>query len=89
MAEALGQSNMTQVIDMSSNDDNIYTPSYAIYDHGTLARVLLFNYVTDPSGASDLNIELNFEGPRVGLSSVQVKYVYRASHFYTLSTTFV
>ena len=41
MAEAMGQSNTTRVIDMGSNDDNIYTPAYAIYEHGTLARALL------------------------------------------------
>jgi hypothetical protein len=34
------------------NDNNIYTPGYAIYDGGVLARLALFNYVTDPSGAS-------------------------------------
>jgi hypothetical protein len=75
MAEALGRSNTTQVLDMGSNDHNIFTPAYAIYEHGTLARVLLFNYVTDPSGASDLNINLNFAGTQVGASGVRVKYV--------------
>lgn len=31
----------------------MYTPGYAIYEDGLLARVALFNYITDPSGASD------------------------------------
>jgi len=75
MAEAMGQSNATRVIDMGANDHNIYTPAYAIYEHGTLARILLFNYVTDPSGDSDLDITLNLGGLRMGTSGVQVKYL--------------
>jgi len=75
MAEAMGQTNATRVIDMGANDHNIYTPVYAIYEHGTLARILLFNYVTDPSGDSDLDIALNFRGSRVETSGVQVKYL--------------
>ena len=72
MAEALGQSNTTQIYDLGANNNNIYSPGYAIYEHGKINRVLLFNYVTDGTGASDLNVDLNFAGTGVG-SSVQVK----------------
>ncbi len=72
MAEALGQSNTTQVFDLGANNNNIYTPAYSIYEQGTLKRVLLFNYVTNENGTSDLSVDLNFTGTQVG-SSVQVK----------------
>jgi len=81
MAEAIGPSNATQVLDLLPNNANIFTPAYAIYDGGNLARVLLFNYVTDSSGASDLNVQLNLNGVggSGGLSQVQVKYLKAAS----------
>jgi len=72
MAEALGPSNATQVIDLTANGNNIYSPAYAIYEHGTLVRVMLFNYVTDSSGTSDLSVSLNLAGTQVA-GSVQVK----------------
>ena len=76
MAEALGPSNTTQVVDLLPNNANIYTPAYSIYEGGTLARILLFNYVSDPSGASDLTVQLNLSG--AGPTQVKVKYL-RAS----------
>lgn len=77
MAEALGSSNASQVLDLLPNNANVFTPAYAIYDRGNLARILLFNYVTDPSGASDLTVQLNLGG--VGPSQVQVKYLQASS----------
>ena len=77
MAEALGSSNASQVLDLLPNNANVFTPAYAIYDKGNLARILLFNYVTDPSGASDLTVQLNLGG--VGPSQVQVKYLQASS----------
>ena len=81
MAEALGASNTAQVLDLFPNNANIYTPAYAIYQGDNLERVLLFNYVTDSSGASDLSVQLvlNGVGGSSGLSSVQVKYLQAAS----------
>jgi hypothetical protein len=81
MAEALGPSNTTQIVDLLPNPTNMYTPAYSIYERGTLARILLFNYVTDPSGASDLTVQLNLSGGpggSPGPTKVQVKYL-RAS----------
>lgn len=81
MAEALGSSNASQILDLLPNNANIYTPAYAIYDKGNLARILLFNYVTDPSGASDLTVQLNLNGigGSAGPSQVQVKYLQASS----------
>lgn len=82
MAEALGSSNASQILDLLPNNQNIYTPAYAIYDRGNLARVLLFNYVSDPTGASDLTVQLDLTGvggSSAGVSTVQVKYLQASS----------
>ncbi|CAK5268206.1 unnamed protein product [Mycena citricolor] len=57
-AEVFGKSNQSQIIDLQMNNENIFTPGYAIYENGTLARVALFNFITDPSGASDYSVAL-------------------------------
>ena len=74
MAEAVGPSNATQIVDLLPNNGNMHTPAYSIYEGGTLVRILFFNYVTDPSGASDL-IQLNLSGAggSPGPTQVQVK----------------
>lgn len=52
-----------------------YTPAYAIYEGDTLARAVLFNYVSDATGANDVVAVLKgFTVP----ASVSVKYL-RAS----------
>ena len=53
MAETIGSSNKSQIVDLDANNGNEFTPAYAVYEDGTPVRVALFNYVTDPSGASD------------------------------------
>jgi hypothetical protein len=72
MAEAIGPSNNTQVIDLSANNNNVFSPAYAIYESGNLMRVLLFNFVTDSSGASNLSVDLTLSGGQ-NPSQVQVK----------------
>jgi len=83
MAEAIGPSNTTQVLDLQVNGNNEFTPGYAIYENGDPARVALFNYVTDPSGASDVTAVISVAQPNGGgsstPSSVQVKYLSAAS----------
>lgn len=59
VAETFGKSGKAQIVDVQANSGNIYTPGYAIYESGTLAKVALFNYVTDPSGASDYTVTLS------------------------------
>jgi hypothetical protein len=40
MAEILGRSNQSQVIDLGVNDGELSTPGYAIYENGTPMRSL-------------------------------------------------
>ncbi|KAH9834480.1 glycoside hydrolase family 79 protein [Rhodofomes roseus] len=78
IAEALGpiSSSSTsnfQVIDLGANGGNEYTPGYAVYEGGTLARAVFINFMTDPSGANDLQVNLQVEE---GVpANVQVKYL--------------
>ncbi|KAL0952547.1 hypothetical protein HGRIS_006805 [Hohenbuehelia grisea] len=79
VAESLGPSNKSQVLDLNANGGNIFTPAYAIYENGNPARVALFNYVTDPSGASDITAQIAIGGsginqPNGSPASVKVKY---------------
>lgn len=62
MAEALGNTNTSRIIDLWPNAGNMYTPGYAIYERDVLARVALFNYITDQSGASTYTASLSVGG---------------------------
>lgn len=72
VAETFGRSGKAQIIDLQANGNNMFTPGYAVYDGGSLARVALFNYMTDPTGASDYMATISVNGGSVP-SSVQVK----------------
>ncbi|KAL1739670.1 glycoside hydrolase family 79 protein [Schizophyllum fasciatum] len=72
LSEALGPSGTAQVLDLQGNGGNIHTPQYAVYEHGALARVALFNYVTDGSGANDYTATVRADGLP---GSVRVKYL--------------
>ncbi|KAJ6595642.1 hypothetical protein DFH09DRAFT_144191 [Mycena vulgaris] len=72
-SEVFGKTNTSQIIDLLGNDANIYTPQYAIYENGAIARVALFNYITDATGKSDYTATITVSGGTVP-SSVQVKY---------------
>ncbi|KAK0445633.1 glycoside hydrolase family 79 protein [Desarmillaria tabescens] len=73
IAEALGSSESgSQIADLNANDGNIYTPAYAIYESGNPVRVALFNYITDPSGASNYTASI-YAGENV--QQVRVKYL--------------
>ncbi|KAG6901005.1 hypothetical protein C0995_002575 [Termitomyces sp. Mi166 len=79
-AESIGPSNSTQVLDLGANSGNVYTPAYAFYENGDPVRVGIINYVTDPTGASDLQVQIAIGGSGIGQSnqspaSVKVKYV--------------
>ncbi len=52
---------------------NIYTPAYAIYENGVSMRVALFNYITDPSGASQYTVSISVKDGAVP-GEVKVKY---------------
>ncbi|KAI0920662.1 hypothetical protein AcV5_010342 [Taiwanofungus camphoratus] len=78
VAEALGSSNTSRILDLNANGANIYTPAYAIYEQGTIARVALFNYITDPSGASTYTATISVSDTNeqnVTPPQVRVKYL--------------
>lgn len=72
VAEALGPSNTSQVVDLAANNNNTFTPAYGIWEHGQLSRVLLINFVSDNSSASDLSVSLTTDGNGLP-GSVKVK----------------
>lgn len=57
------------MVDLNANGGNIYTPAYAIYEQGAIARVALFNYVTDPSGGSTYTASIAIGGGTTGQPS--------------------
>ncbi|KAF8332661.1 uncharacterized protein EI90DRAFT_2917640 [Cantharellus anzutake] len=78
VAEALGPSNQSQVIDLTLNSNNVFTPGYAIYENGNPTKVVLINYLADPSGASDLTVTVAIGGgtsgqPAANPSTVSVR----------------
>jgi hypothetical protein len=77
MAEALGPSNASRIVDLTQNE---LTPIYAIYENGAPTKLALFNFVTDPSGANDYTVTFGIGGGQTGQpgstpGSVKVKYV--------------
>ncbi|THG94793.1 hypothetical protein EW026_g6744, partial [Hermanssonia centrifuga] len=74
VAETLGKSNTSQILDIQANGNNMYTPGYAVYDGGNLDRVALFNYMTDPSGANDYTASISVTGGDTP-AQVSVKYL--------------
>jgi hypothetical protein len=84
MAEVIGSSNLSQVVDLYANNANIYTPAYGIYEGSQVVRVVLFNYVTDSSGANDYTATISIGGGQTGQAngtpaSVKVKYLAASS----------
>ena len=76
MAEAMGPSNDTQVLDLAANNGSNYTPAYAFYEGGNPVRLALFNFNSDPSGASTATANVtinNADGSSATPSQVQVK----------------
>ena len=66
VAEALGTSNASRVKDLFPNNGSDLTPAYSIYENGNLARMVLINFMTDPSGARDYVATLNVGGDQFG-----------------------
>ena len=59
---------------MHANGNNEFTPGYAIYENGNLARVALFNYITDPTGASSYTASISLAGGTVP-AQISIKYL--------------
>ncbi|KAI0791079.1 glycoside hydrolase family 79 protein [Abortiporus biennis] len=84
VAEALGTSNQSRVVDLQMNSGNQYTPGYAIYENGNVARMVFINYMTDPTGASTYTATVSVGGQNFGESNavpeeVTVKYLLASS----------
>ncbi|KAF8155025.1 hypothetical protein K438DRAFT_1987252 [Mycena galopus ATCC 62051] len=56
-----------------------FTPTYGIYENGNPVRVALFNYITDPSGTSDVTAVISVDGGTTTPQQVHVKYLRAAS----------
>ncbi|KAJ7034447.1 hypothetical protein C8F04DRAFT_1101881 [Mycena alexandri] len=78
MAEAIGPSNTTQVLNYGVDNLSSFTPIYGIYENGTPVRVAIVNYLDDPSGTSDVHAVIAIAGGTIP-SSVQVKYLAASS----------
>ncbi|KAI0311515.1 hypothetical protein OF83DRAFT_1177484 [Amylostereum chailletii] len=77
MAEALGPSNRSQLMDLGMNAGNMFTPGYAVYEDGVPTKALMINFVTDASNASTYTATLTLPGGTP--ASVRVKYLSAAS----------
>jgi len=77
-SEVFGPSNTSQIVDLDANGGNVFTPGYAVYDKGVPKKIALFNYITDPTGASTYTASITVTGGTVP-SSVQVKYLQASS----------
>ncbi|KAI0772363.1 glycoside hydrolase family 79 protein [Trametes elegans] len=80
VAETLGGSNHSQIVDLWPNSGSLFTPGYGIYEDGKLARLALFNYMTDPSGANDYTATIAVGGGETGQpngtpAQIKVKYL--------------
>ena len=66
VAETLGSSNNSRIIDLWQNSGNLYTPGYAIYENEKLARLAFINFMTDPTGANDYTVTISVGGGQSG-----------------------
>jgi hypothetical protein len=73
VAEALGATNTSQVMDLQANNNNMLSPAYGIWENGNLARVVLINFVSDSTGASDISVDLSLAIGAQLPGQVQVK----------------
>ncbi len=74
VAEALGSSNVSQIVDLNADNGNIFAPAYAVYEKGAPTRLVLFNYVDDNTGASTYQATINMNGSSLLSNTVQVRY---------------
>ncbi|KAJ7166857.1 hypothetical protein C8R46DRAFT_1271897 [Mycena filopes] len=78
MAEAIGPSNQTQVLNYGIDNLSSFTPIYGIYENGTPVRVAIVNYLDDPSGANDVHAVISIAGGTIP-ATVKVKYLAASS----------
>jgi len=79
IAEAFGRNDKARVVDLFLNENDAFTPGYAIYEDDQPVRVVLINYFTDPTGAHNYTVNIAIGGLETGQpfatpTSVRVKY---------------
>ena len=73
MAELFGSSNQSRIVDLNADGGNEFHPAYAVYENGVPTRLGLINFVSDPSGANDLVVNVDFGGAALPQPTVQVR----------------
>ena len=73
VAETFGSSSSSQILNLNANNGNIFTPGYTVYKGGSLSKLALFNFMTDPSGNNDYTATISI---RPATIPVQVKVMY-------------
>jgi hypothetical protein len=77
VTEALGASNKSQVLDLGANNGSPFTPAYGIFENGQPTRLVIINYISDPSGQNDLTVNVQLpQGSNTG--AVNVRYMQSA-----------
>ncbi|KAJ7884879.1 glycoside hydrolase family 79 protein [Mycena leptocephala] len=71
---AIGPSNQTQILDCRRTGTTSSRPRMGLREWNPV-RVGLFNYVTDPSGASDVTAVISIDGGNTTPTQVKVKYL--------------
>ena len=66
MAEALGTTNTSRVVDLGANGGNEFTPAYAIYEDNALARIAIVNYMSAQDGVGAINVTISVGGVPAG-----------------------
>ncbi|CAE6438199.1 unnamed protein product [Rhizoctonia solani] len=79
VAELFGKSGKSRIVDLNANNGENLTPGYVVYEDGKPARVLLINYIDDPSGGHDITARIQIGGGNTGQPAasppeVRVKY---------------
>ncbi|KAI0830342.1 hypothetical protein BC628DRAFT_1416627 [Trametes gibbosa] len=80
IAEALGKTNTSRVLDLFANEANTYTPGYAIYENDALARLVLINFMSEQNGQGAYTATISVGGGDTGEANatpaqVKVKYL--------------
>lgn len=76
VAEALGSTGTAQVADLQINGNNDNMAGYVIYENGAPAKVVLINYVNDPTGNSDYTAQLAIDGSGLNLPNASPSQVF-------------
>ena len=74
VSEVFGQSNQSRIVDLAADNANSFHPAYAVYEGDVPTRLVLFNYVSDQSGASNLQVSVNINGSQIA-DTVSVRYL--------------